>query len=181
MVCAVVRPDSVDHRGSGCGCDRGDVWLVCQFHQAVTMDVWFVSFVRSYGAACPSCRRTLGEPEPQCPRCGVELRLGVKIPQLYLLAWGITLTTCAVMAGCGLFLLFLIARRPSNLHRGDWVEFSVLVTVCGLGVLMAVAAVVLAGWRQGFCRLPRWTQWLLAGGALCLLLMGAVGLVAVLH
>jgi hypothetical protein len=145
------------------------------------MDAWLTSYVRMYGAMCPSCRRTLAETAGRCPKCGAELRLGVKIPQMFLLAWGTTLAACAVQAGCGLFLLFLIMRRPFLLRRGDWAYVSVLLTVCSLGALTAVAAVVLAGCRRRFCRWPRPVQWLLAAGAVGVLMMGAVGLAAELH
>jgi uncharacterized membrane protein len=126
------------------------------------MEPWLETYVRAYGGICPSCRQSLTAPAEHCLRCGVPLRLGVKITELYLLAWGIALTTSLLTAGCGLLVLFCVARRPSLLSRGDLLYRCGISGTCVLGILMAAAALVLLLTRRSFCRLIRSVQWALA-------------------
>ena len=134
------------------------------------------SYVRAYGAECPSCRRPLPGPADHCPWCRVPLRLGVKITELYLLAWGIVLTASVLVAGCGLLMLFCVIRTPNLLDRGDILYRLAIGGICGLGVVMAIASVLLVLTRRAFCRLPRPAQWSLATVALVILLGCLVGI-----
>src|SRR4051794_5568084 len=97
-------------------------------------DAWLSSYVRTFSANCPVCRMALAEDRSDCPRCRFELRLGLKVREVYLAAWGVSLGGALVVAGFGLFILLIMALRgdpPVHLPYG----MAVIWFICVLGIL----------------------------------------------
>jgi hypothetical protein len=135
-------------------------------------DPWLQTFVEQYRAECPSCRRQLVAAGDQCPFCGLKYRLGLKVVEAYLLAWGATLGCLALNAGLGMFLLFLILH---DMKLGgsfkEWVVFGVALE----GTFSLVPVVLLLAFRKRFCSIARWLQWV--GAAIsAIVLVCAAGL-----
>lgn len=143
------------------------------------MDPWLEIFIAEHAPRCPVCRGSLSRERPECTRCGDSVRLGLKVTEAYLLAWGTSVVASALMAGCGLFLLTLILRRPQILERGEMLK-AVMIAACGIGVLAAIAEISLVWGRRLFCRLPRWAQCVIAAGVLGLLIVDITSLVLVM-
>jgi hypothetical protein len=145
---------------------------------ACVSDEWLTEYVKSFGGTCPLCRAPLVAGELHCTRCRSELQLGLKVLELYLLAWGMALGATAVMAGFGLFLLLLILRRP---HFRDAAETIIVLGNCFMGLMMALSTITLLVFRRRFCRLPRISQWVVAVFLAGAALVGVISFGMVVH
>jgi nitrate reductase gamma subunit len=148
------------------------------------MDHWLQAFCRDYVPACPGCRASLSDATDRCPRCRLELRLGTKILEPYLAAWGTAMGAFGIIAGCGLFLLMLIVRRPFIVARmwssHDPKPIVILCAAAG-GVLGAIVTAVLIARRRHFCRIRRAGQWAAAAAAISVLFLYAIALTWAIH
>jgi hypothetical protein len=144
-------------------------------------DPWLSTYIRAYHPACPLCARPLSDDADHCRHCGSELRLGLKpASRLYRLSWGIALGSSAFSAGCGLFLILLLLRRPMNLHRGTEVYQWTLLANCALGIFQTLAGAAFLVARRRFCRLPGEVRWIVAILCLAVFIGGVASLALVL-
>ena len=141
-------------------------------------DAWLAEYVKTFGGSCPLCRTPLLPGNERCTRCRSELRLGLKVLEAYLLAWGVALGAAAITSGFGLFMLLLFLRRP---HLSNERETVVILCVCGLGVLMSAVTGLLLAMRKRFYRLARITQWSLAALFGGLAISATIALYSVIH
>jgi len=147
----------------------------------MSTDPWLTSYITAYRPACPICGRPLLLHGLACSRCHMVIRLGLRAAsRLYRLAWGIAVASSALCAGCGLFLLLLILRRPQNLHRGDILYQAILVANCVLGVFQVAATLALLVFRRWFCRWPWAVRWGVAALFAGILVASVISLAAVL-
>ncbi len=131
---------------------------------------WLAVFIETFGAPCPACATPLVVPADACPKCRTQLRLGMKITESYLLAWGICIATSGLMAGFGMFLLFLFLLRGNPpTSRDPFITTIICYANMSAGAFMTLAMIFLLAARKVFCRWPRRVQWIMASATLMML------------
>ena len=114
-------------------------------------------FLREHHVPCPACQHDLcGLEQKCCPKCGVELHLGVASVDPYRLAWGVLVALMSLNTAVGVLFAVLLMRI------GKWPRQELTPAFC-IFLLAIVLGPMTVVFRRWFYRRSSVAQWVWVG------------------